>query len=121
MLGLAPDASVRVAAHAPQVPVAPAATTVTAPASDNWAAAVGLPSGARFTVVPVAASPDPLVDTVPHPIVKMFPLPVAEPVPAPGDADRAVFAEVDAERQHQATAELAAGPDASSYQGRHSA
>jgi hypothetical protein len=81
--------------------------------------------GARLTVVPVAASADPLIDTMPHPVVKLFPLPLAEPVSEPVAAvegEQAVFADVDEAREEQVTAELAAGAaPASSYQGRHSA
>lgn len=80
-------------------------------------------SGARLTVVPVAASADPLIDTVPHPVVKLFPLPLAEPVSEPVvEGEQAVFSAVDRAREEQVTAELAAGAaPGSSYQGRHSA
>jgi hypothetical protein len=33
----------------------------------------------KLAIVPVAASADPLVDTVPHPIIRLFPMPVAPP------------------------------------------
>ena len=105
-----------VTVSAPRVPSSGAAPVrVTAPVP------VALAPGTRLTVVPVAHSADPLVDTVPHPVIKLFPLPVAEPAASPS-ADEAVFADVDAAREQQATAELAAGsPAPSDYRGRHSA
>jgi hypothetical protein len=96
-------------------PVAP--SPVNRPAPSALPASLSLVSGARLTIVPVAASLDPLVDTVPHPVVKLFPMPVAEPA-----GEEAVFADVDLAREQQATAELAAGAGApASYHGRHSA
>lgn len=90
-------------------------------------------SGARLAVVPVASSPDPLVDTVPHPVVKLFPMPAtgspesgsAERSPAAMAAEDVVFAEVDREREARATADLARTVDVRdatvAYRGRHSA
>ena len=92
-----------------------------APAHPAVVAPVTLASGARLTVVPVAHSADPLVDTVPHPVVKLFPLPVAEPSVV-GATEDAVFADVDEAREEQVTAELAAGdPASATYRGRHTA
>jgi hypothetical protein len=96
-----------------------AATPRPALAPARWAT----PTGARLTVVPVAPSPDPLVDTVPHPVVRLFPMPVAEPVVAVRTAADAVFAQVDAERERRVTAELAEGArrNNGAYHARHTA
>ncbi len=109
-----------VTVSAPREPEAARPTPATAPTSGH----VTLASGARLTLVPVAPSPDPLVDTVPHPVVKMFPLPVAAPASGatPQVGEDAVFADVERARDEQATAELASGgPATDSYRGRHSA
>jgi hypothetical protein len=118
---------------APASPL-PAASPSTQPPQADWATAVpplvvpvAVPravtaspelaaAGARLALVPVAASPDPLVDTVPHPVVKLFPMPVVS-------AEEAVFAAEDASRDAAATAELAAGGTGhgDEYHGRHTA
>lgn len=80
---------------------------------------------AQLAVVPVASSPDPLLDTVPHPVVKLFPLPVVDGEVVPAAGEDAVFAEVDRAREEQAVAELAVTVDVrehkAAYHGRHSA
>ena len=101
---------------------APVLPTLTdAPALPAVAAAAALPTapmvvgGARLAVVPVPASPDPLVDTMPHPVVKLFPMPVHE-------IHDAVFAGDDAERDEGVLVDLAgAEREAPEYHGRHSA
>ena len=91
--------------------VVPAAVPRAVTTSPELAAA-----GARLALVPVPASPDPLVDTVPHPVVKLFPMPVVS-------VEEAVFAVEDAERDAAATADLAAAgaPAASDAQVRRAA
>lgn len=68
-----------------------------------------------LTLVKAAPEPaqpvDDLADTKPHPVVRLFPLPV-EPAAEPDrtrDVTAAVFAQVDAERDSSATADLADG------------
>lgn len=89
-------------------------------------AVVGAPSG-RTSVAPwlrVVATPhqpDQLADTLPHPVVTLFPLPPAEQAAAEVSPDEKVFALVDAEREQQATAELAGAADVRPYRARHTA
>jgi hypothetical protein len=96
-----------------QVQTAPVLPVVTAaPALPTAPMVVG---GARLAVVPVPASPDPLVDTMPHPVVKLFPMAVEQ-------IHDAVFADEDAEREDAATIDLAAaGHEVHEYHGRHTA
>jgi hypothetical protein len=81
---------------------------------------VGFPSIApRLRVVPLPHQGDLLADTMPHPVVTLFPLaPVGADQPA-AFAEHAVWAAEDADREHRATAGLAAG-DPAEYRGRHS-
>ncbi|WP_460445349.1 hypothetical protein [Angustibacter aerolatus] len=85
---------------------------------DGVVIASSAPEPARLSVVPLAAAPDPLADTLPHPVVTLFPLTPAERV---ADVD-AVFADVDAEREHAVTIDLAAAEgEPAEYSGRHTA
>jgi hypothetical protein len=93
----------------------PVVPEVTMAPSRSLPAAPMVVGGARLAVVPVAASLDPLVDTVPHPVVKLFPMPVHE-------IHDAVFAGEDAERDEASLVDLAAAErHAPEYHGRHSA
>ena len=109
----------RLVAAATGVPL-PAVSSVHADPAPNEAAPNDAPADLSpaaapvLTLVkaaPVPAQPvDDLADTKPHPVVRLFPLPVE---PAERDRTRdvtaAVFAQVDAERDSSATADLADG------------
>jgi hypothetical protein len=78
-------------------------------------------------VVSAPAQPDQLADTLPHPVVTLLPLVPAAASSAPGhemaeaSAETQVFALLDAEREREVTAELAAGVDVRPYRARHTA
>jgi hypothetical protein len=82
--------------------------------------------GTRLAVVPVPASPDPLVDTMPHPVIRLFPMPVVEhdgSAVAANGRHEAALADLDAEREAEAFADLVNPPSAPAdpYLGRHTA
>jgi hypothetical protein len=116
------DAALGVVAAAPVVPI-----HLLPPQRPSTVSAAGRASVAPWLrVVPSPPQPDPLADTVPHPVVSLFPLPAAATVdPSPATsvagAEMGVFDLVDAEREQQVTAALAAGADVRPYRARHTA
>jgi hypothetical protein len=116
------DAALGVVAAAPVVPI-----HLLPPQRPSTVSAAGRASVAPWLrVVPSPPQPDPLADTVPHPVITLFPLPAAaasaSPVVSPAaSAETRVFDLVDAEREQQVTAALAAGADVRPYRARHTA
>jgi hypothetical protein len=113
------DAALGVVAAAPVVPI-----HLLPPQRPSTVSAAGRASVAPWLrVVPSPPQPDPLADTVPHPVVSLLPLPAATTAPraAVDSAEMRVFDLVDAEREQQVTAALAAGADVRPYRARHTA
>jgi hypothetical protein len=127
---LHPRTSEVLVAPAPATPVAGGPPSPASGESTASSAAGRSSIAPWLRVVPAPPQPDQLADTLPHPVVTLFPLvpstpsaEAAEPVSASatGAAEERVFAIVDAERELDATVDLAAGVDVRPYRARHTA